>query len=729
MAIIYNDTTKTFYLEGNGITYAFFINEYGYAEHLYFGEKIALDDLRYIRQRGSFSCLATVPGRDGGNDLNSYHHFPTEMSFFGTGDYREPMVAVRSSDGFGASEMLYEGYEILNENPPIDGMPSSRGGDTLVIRLGDTRSCLACELYYTVWEDCSVISRRAVFKNRGKEPLVLERAYSFSLSLDEKQYDAVSLYGAWARERYIERTPIHHGSFCIDSKRASSSAALNPFLAVADTGADEDCGRVYGISLVYSSSFVLKAEGTSEGRTLITGGINDFGFSWLLGENEKFETPEALLTFSSNGFGEMSRSLHRMLRDHLICPQYVNKRRPVVINNWEGTYYDFNIEKLKKIADGVRETGVDTFVLDDGWFRKYENSYTSLGDWTVNKEKFPNGLNELIDYVNSAGMRFGLWFEPEMISEDSELYRAHPDFAIGKLGEKHCYGRHEFMLDLTRKDVRDYIVDKLNGILRNHRIEYVKWDYNRNITEAYSYGLPSERQREFVHRYALGVYDLCERIVKANPNVFFEGCASGGARFDPAMLYYFPQIWTSDNTDAAERTKIQYGTSLAYPLSSMSAHVSAIPNHQTGRMTDMNTRANIAHLGPSGYELDASLFGDIDRELVRAQIEEYREIEPLLLDGDLWRTEDPFNSEYFGFMLVSRDKRQGILTVYRSLGCINGTPKCFHVAGLDPDRYYHISGLDTILKGSTLINVGLPTPFDIGDFQSYVYRFNAVDQE
>jgi len=650
------------------------------------------------------------------------------MSFFGTGDYREPMVKVRGEDGFGTSELLYEGYEILDSKPSINGMPSSRGGETLVIRLADTRSDLACELYYTVWDDCSVIARRAVYINRGVSALRLERAYSFSLSLDGESYDAVSLYGAWAMERQIERTPIHHGSFCIDSKRSASSAALNPFLAIAESGADETHGDVYGISLVYSSSFVLKAEGTSEGRTLITGGINDFDFSWLLEGGERFDTPEVLLTFGAEGFGAMSRELHRMMREHLIPPDRVC-RRPIVINNWEGTYYDFDVQRLKGIADGVRGTGVDTFVLDDGWFRKYNNSRSSIGDWRENRDKFPNGLDELIEYVNSQGMRFGLWLEPEMVSEDSDLYRAHPDYAVGRLGESHCYGRHQFMLDLTRADVREHIVNVVNGILKNHRIEYVKWDYNRNITEAYSYGLPSERQSEFAHRYALGVYDLCERIIKANPNVFFEGCASGGARFDPAMLCYFKQIWASDNTDAEARTRIQYGTSLAYPLSSMSAHVSVVPNHQTGRIIGMGTRAHIAHLCPTGYELDSSVFTDEDRETVRAQIEEYRRAEPLLLDGDLWRTENPFSSGYFGFMMVSRDKSRAMLTVYRRFCEANGAPKRFLAAGLDADRYYRVSGVDGALKGSTLMRVGMPTPFEMGDFMSHVYFITAVDSD
>lgn len=727
MAIIFEPSTKTFYLDGKGITYAFYVNEYGYVEHLYFGKTIAHDDLRYARQRGAFSSLATVPGQDGGTELNSYHHFPTETAFFGTSDYREPMVLVRGIDGFSSSELLYQGYDILSEKPKICGMPSSTGGETLVIHISDTRSTLTCDLYYTVWGDCSVIARRAVYTNKGADRLTLERAYSFSLSLGERNYNAVTLYGAWANERHIQRTPLTRGCFCIDSKRTTSSAALNPFLAIASECADESNGDVYGISLVYSSSFVLKAEGTSDGRTLITGGVNDFAFSWILNSDESFETPEVLLTFSPCGLGGMSRELHRMMRDHLLRRNYVNRRRPIVINNWEGTYYDFDVEKLKRIADGVKDTGVDTFVLDDGWFRKNNNSKTSLGDWKVNEKKFPNGLDEIIEYVNSIGFHFGLWIEPEMISEDSELYRAHPDWIVGRIGEKHCYGRHQLMLDLTRADVREYIIDTVNRLLQKNRIDYVKWDYNRNITEAYSGVLPSGMQAGFCHKYALGLYDICDRIILANPEVFFEGCSSGGARLDPAMLCYFPQIWTSDNTDAAERTLIQYGTSVAYPLSTASAHVSAVPNHQTGRVTDMATRSDIAHLGPTGYELDSSVFCDEDRRIIKEQVEQYRRIEPLLLDGDLWRTENPFDSEYFGFMVVSRDKMHAVLTVHRRLCRTNDFPKFFRVAGLDDNQYYCVSGIDRILSGSTLMNIGIPTPFEKNDFQTEVYYFDAVN--
>ena len=723
MAITFNETTKTFYLDGKDITYAFRINEYGYAEHLYFGKTVGHDELSLLYSRGATSCAASPAGKD---VAVSYHYYPTELSFFGTGDYREPTVAITNSDGNRLTELLYDSHEILDEKPRINGMPSMRGGETLVIHLKDSINGFACDLYYTVYDDCSVIARRAVYKNCGKDIVILDRAYSFSFSLPRNDYDVISLYGAWAKERHIERTPMHHGVFTVDSKRTSSSATLNPFIAIVDKETTEESGNAYGVNLVYSSSYVLKTEGTSVGRTLVTGGINDFDFRWKLDVGESFETPEVIIAYSSNGLGEMSRTLHDAMRSYLINSRYVNRSRPIVINNWEATYFNFDNDKLKAIAKAVEGTGVNTFVLDDGWFGKRNNDRAGLGDWSVNTDKLEGGLSTISDYVHSLGMNFGLWFEPEMVNEDSNLFRAHPDYAIGVPDRPRCYSRHQYVLDLTRADVRDYIVNSVNKMLSENKIEYVKWDYNRNVTESYSFGRDADRQAEFAHRYALGLYDICERIVNANPDVFFEGCAGGGARFDSAMLYYFPQIWTSDDTDAEERTFIQYGTSMAYPLSTMSCHVSVVPNHQTGRLTSMSTRADIAHLGATGYELDTSVFTDDDREEVRKQVEAYKEIERLVLEGDLYRTEDPHTSNYFGFMVVSKDKNKAFLTAYRRIGGVNREVRYLRVAGLDENKTYRVTELDANFKGSTLMNIGIPDTMK-RDFKTAVYKFSAVD--
>ena len=725
MAIYFDKQTKTFYLEGKSTTYAFFINKFGYAEHLYYGSRIGRDPLFYTRGKGGRTCAATVPGEkiDGFDEGSSYHYFPSELAFYGNGDYREPCVQVENEAGDRICELLYDSHEILPEKPAMRGMPSMRGGETLVLHLYDSVSDFGADLYYTVYPDCDVIARRVVYKNCSEKLIKLRRAYSFTMSLPTQDYDLMSLHGAWGMERRIQKTALHNGVVSIDSKRTTSSASLNPFIALCSKGATEELGEVYGVSLIYSSSYVLKAEGVNDGQTLLTGGINDFDFTWRLESGEDFETPEVAIAYSREGIGGMSREYHDAYRNYLIHPNFAKKSRPIVINSWEGTYMDFNNEKLMAIATAVKDTGIDTFVLDDGWFGARNTDEAGLGDWIVNTDKLKGGLKTIIDHVNSLGMKFGLWFEPEMVNEDSDLYRAHPEYAIHAPGRLPCYTRNQFVLDLTREDVRDYIVSSVNKVLSENKIEYVKWDYNRNVTESYSEGLPAERQAEFAHRYALGLYDIFDRIILANPDVLFEGCAGGGARFDPSQLYYFPQIWTSDDSDAEERTLIQYGTSIVYPLSSMTCHFSVVPNHQTSRITDAKTRADIAHLGTTGYELDTSVFTNEDRELTRRQIAEYKEMEPLILEGDLYRTDNPMESNFFGFTLVSKDKTRAELTCYQRMGRPNAQIKRFTPKGLAPEKNYYVPELGLIISGATLMNVGLLPVFERGDFKTVKYHF------
>ena len=727
MAIVFDKSTKIFYLEGKWVTYSFFVDRRGYLEHLYYGERISRDYLLYTLspiKGSSFQVMA--PGEDitrGFNNEYSYNHIPSELTFFGNSDYREPTVQIEDKDGARICEPLFHSYEILEEKPKISGMPTLEGGQTLLVHLLDSTSGFGVDLYYTVYDDCDVIARRAVYINGGEEAVTLNRAYSFNLSLPTQNYDVITLQGVWAGERNPEPTPLRHGVISVDSKRASSSAINNPFMALLERGGGEDFGEAYGISLVYSSSFVLKAQGHSDDTANVLGGINDFDFAWKLEAGESFETPEAVIAYSKEGLGGMSRALHDAFRNHLINKRFVGKSRPIVINNWEGTYFDFDNDKLKAIASAVAGTGIDTFVLDDGWFGKRDNDFSGLGDWVVNTKKMEGGLKAIIDCVHSLGMKFGLWFEPEMINEDSDIFRAHPDFAIGAPYRDRCYARHQFVMDITREDVRDYIVSSVNKVLRENEIDYVKWDFNRNATEFYSQGLPADRQKEFSHRFALGLYDLCERIIEANPDIIFEGCSGGGSRFDPAILHYFPQIWTSDNSDAEARTLIQYGTSYAYPLSAMSCHVSVTPNHQTTRECAMKTRADIAHLGATGYELDTSSFTDSDREMVKEQIREYKAIEELVLFGDLYRIENPHTGNYFSFMLVSKDKSQGHLTAYRRIGKANDGVYRIKAKGLDPKKKYYVPELGIILGGDTLMNVGLVPNFQRGDFKTVTYHF------
>ncbi len=697
MSIRFIEETSTFFLDNKNMTYAFTFKD-GFPNHLYFGKRVGYDDLRYTLSAGG-NPLYTFSGNG-----TIYEAHAPEISFHGTGDFHEPTVQVENASGDRLCDLLFDGYEILDHKPKISGMPSLTGGETLIIHLKDSITDFAADMYYTIYDDADVIARRIVYKNGGKTPVTLNRAYSFTLELPERNYRIMSLYGAWASERSVEITPTHHGVFSIDSKRTSSSNTLNPFMGILSKDANETQGEVWGISLIYSSSFVLKAEGTYNGDTYFTGGINDFDFSWHLAPGESFETPEVAIAYSQNGTGDMSRAFHDLYREHLINPDYVYKTRPIVINNWEGTAFNFDEEKLKAIIDGVEGTGIDTFVLDDGWFGTRNNPKTSLGDWFPNKEKLPNGIKGIADYTHSKGLKFGLWFEPEMLNEDSELYRAHPDFAIEAEGRGHCTSRDQLVLDITRKDVRDYVIDVVNNMIRENGIDYVKWDSNRFVTESVSKALPAERQKEFAHRYVLGLYDMFDRIISANPDVFFEGCSGGGARFDPAVLHYFPQIWTSDNSDAEARTFIQYGTSMVYPPSSMSCHVT----RPRGREVALKTRADIAAMGPFGYELDSSSFTDEDRAQAKEVIDEYKEWNAdLVLRGDFYRIENPFEDKFFGYSLVSKDKSRAVMLCYRRTYYMNIQTKRFKMQGLDPEKNYRVPELDGTFKGSTLMNVGI----------------------
>ena len=726
MSIHFDKVTKTFYLDGKGVTYAFFINSYGYAEHLYYGARIPHDFLLHTRASDFGGCEATPPGviQEGGyrGGTQTYNRLGSELSFFGTGDYREPCVQVRDGGGDRISHLTYHSHEILTEKPKINGMPSLDGGETLVLHLFDGISCFGADLYYTVYDDCDVIARRIVYKNLSDGAVSLLRAYSFTLTLHDGEYDMLSLFGGWANERQQDRVPLRHGVTKIDSKRGASSAQLSPFMAICDRSTTEQSGDAFGVSLIYSGSYALVAERTTVGHVLLTGGINDFDFEWVLESGEELETPEVVIAYSAEGLGGMSRALHDAYREHLINKRYVKSPRPILINNWEATYFDFTPEKLCAIIDAVNGTGIDTFVLDDGWFGKRNDATSGLGDWVVNEEKLPGGLKSVIDHAHSRGMKFGLWFEPEMICEDSDIFRAHPDYAIGIPYRPHSYCRYQFVMDLTRREVRDYIVESVNKVIRENEIDYVKWDFNRNLTEFFSEGRAPERQAEFAHRYVLGFYELCDRIVSANPEVFFEGCSSGGGRFDAGVLHYFPQIWTSDNSDAEDRTSIQYGTSYVFPLSAMSCHVSAVPNHQVNRTTPLATRADIAHLGATGYELDTTAFTDVDREAVRRQIADYREIEGLVLTGDLYRLDNPADSNYFTELLVSKDKGQACLTCYKRLHKVNGGVHRVRLAGLDASKKYYVRELGLILGGATLMSVGIFPEYPECDFGTVTYH-------
>lgn len=714
--IYFDKTTKTFYLESKNLTYSFCVNRYGFLQHLYFGKRIDREDLTSgvcLVDRGHASNIA------GAFRYNSLNEYKNECPTYGRSDYRESMLAF-NFDGVRVGDLVFDSFDVLDKKPSLVGMPSVKGGQTLVVKMKDGMHGVAVLLYYTVFEDLPVILRRAEILNESDKPFVLDRAYSFCIDLPSKKWELITLPGAHLRERFIERNKLSHGIFSIDSKRGVSSGQMNPFMALVRKNTDESQGEAYGFNLVYSGDFIFKAQIEENDNVRILGGVNDYDFSWELKPSERFTSPETVMVYSDKGLGEMSRTFHDLYRKYLINERFVSKSRPIVINNWEATYFDFNTKKLCKIVDSVKNTGIDTFVLDDGWFGVRNHDKSGLGDWFVNEEKV--NLREIIDYTHKNGLKFGLWFEPEMVNEQSELYKAHPDWAIKVEGLTPCTGRDQLVLDLTRKEVRDYIVESVSKILREYPIDYVKWDMNRSLTENYSKWL-GVNGKETHHRYVLGLYDICERIVNGFPNIFFEGCASGGCRFDPAMLYYFPQIWTSDDSDAYMRTVIQYGTSMCYPLSSQSCHVSVCPNHQCGRNTPFSSRGDIASLGATGYELDTTKLSEENLMAIKSQVDKYRLNERLILDGDLYRLNNPLEENLFAVMVVSKDKRVAKLTAMRPISIPNGVETRIYAQGLDENANYHIKELDLTLSGRNLINFGLLVKFTNNDFATIDYTF------
>ncbi|MBQ3572872.1 MAG: alpha-galactosidase [Clostridia bacterium] len=723
MAIHYNEQIKTFYLESKGITYAFRINEMGFLQHLYYGKTIDREDLsfiEYISARGMNAYMPTAKWR--GQSLNEYQN---ECPTFGRSDFRECMFAFCDNNGVRVADYFYQGHKILDTKPAIEGMPSVRGNQTLIVTLKDSSKNIELNLFYTVFEDLPVILRHLEVVNCGNNCYTLDRVYSFCVDMPNREWEIITLPGAHVRERLYERNKLSHGIFTVDSKRGTSSGQMNPFVAVVSPTTTEIQGEVFGFNLVYSGDFAFKAQIEENNDLRILGGINDYDFSWELRKNERFVTPEVVMVYSENGLGEMSRAYHDLYRTYLINPRFVNKSRPIVINNWEATYFDFTPEKLCNIIDSVKDTGIDTLVLDDGWFGKRDNDTSGLGDWIVNESKMPGGLKTVIDYAHKNGMKFGLWFEPEMVSPDSDLYRAHPDWAIHAGDLVPCLGRDQLVLDLTREEVCEYIINAVSKILNSNEIDYVKWDMNRSLTDNWSSWL-GKNAKEMHHRYVLGLYKVCEALVNGFPNIIFEGCSSGGCRFDPAMLYYFPQIWTSDNSDAYMRTFIQYGTSICYPLSAQSCHVSVCPNHQCGRVTPLNARGDIAHLGATGYELDTTKLGKEDLATIKEQVEKYRQMEDLVLFGDLYRLCDPTKENLFAEMIVAKDKSKAQITVMRPISIANDVCRRIYPKGLDENFVYCITELNLTLTGRTIMNAGLIVNPPFGDFTTVTYAITKV---
>ncbi len=723
--IKYLQDLQAFILRGKSYAYTMYVNKADFLQHLHYGADIEDTDIEYMISVAN----RLSPNPDNINFDMSLQQMPTEYGTYAHGDFHDPSVILEREDGAAMSRLRYVAYEISAGAPTLEGLPQVRTADsTLKITLKDDFSDIEIDLYYTVCDNSDVLTRYTVFRNVGKQEAQIKKGYSFCYTLPHGEYSSMRLGGRWAQERMVEVAPIAHGITRLQTLCGASSHTTHPFMAIFPSDCTEQKGECYGIQLCYSGSFALTAEQTTDCALRVQGGINEVGFSWLLQAGESFTTPQALLCYSAEGFGGMSRAYADFLRERIIPPAYAYKRRPIVLNSWEATYFDFNTEKLLPIIDAAGEIGVDTFVLDDGWFGERTGSHAGLGDWFVNEERLPGGLAPVIARCKKNGLKFGLWFEPEMVNEDSELYRAHPDWAIKHANVEPCRSRNQLVLDFSRKEVVDYVYDAVYAVLANNDISYVKWDMNRNITECYSHALDARRQGELMHRYILGVYSLAERLTSAFPEILFEGCAGGGGRFDAGALYYFPQIWTSDDTDGFERTKIQWGTSTCYPLSSMSCHVSVCPNHQTQRITPLSTRGAIASLGATGYELDVSKLTEEEKSEVRGQIAAYKEIDRLVLEGDLYRLRSPFESNYFCVMVMSKDKKEGYVVGERihALPCDFDQTICLQ--GLAEGKRYKIQELEVTATGKALQNVGVLLPRK-GDYGSWVWHIKECSEE
>ena len=682
-----------FILSGKSYTYAFGVYE-GKLRHLYFGAPID-------------NIAPPVPVYPPNARL--------EIGEYGRGDFRTPFLAVHG-DGCMSTELRYTGYKIIEK--PALGMPALRGTPkTLVITLTDELLSIRLRLYYTPYEEALV--RRAELENFGAAPLQLDKLMSVGLDLPSGEYEAVTLPGKWGGERQVSRDNIQKGIRSISSTKGNSSHDFNPFAAIVKHDTTERYGEAIGFNLIYSGNFLLEFERGENDLLRVNLGLGLAHGDFTVAAGESISSPEAVLVYSDEGLGEMSRKFHRLYRGHLINPRFVDLPRPIVINSWESTYFDFDEKKILDFIEGAKGLGIDTVVLDDGWFGHRDRDDSSLGDWHVDRHKLPNGLTPLIQACKKNNMKFGIWFEPEAISPDSDLYRAHPDWAIGTEGREGIQMRNEFLLDFSRKEVVDEIFAQMCAILENNDIAYVKWDMNRNQSD-----VPNAR---LSYDYIRGVYSLYERLTKKFPDLLIEGCAGGGARFDPGILYYSPMIWTSDNTDAYCRARIQYGTSLCYPLQTMSNHVSVCPNHQTGRTISFATRGNVASLGCLGYELNLSKATKEERALVKEQTAAYRKDAQVILKGNLYRLLDPFTDNLFCEMVVSEDRTKAYLVHMVFLRRLDGLDRRVRLEGLTEDWLYKIEETGEIATGRTLMNRGIDLPTGANDFTSLVYHITKAD--
>lgn len=730
MSIIYKPESKVFTLQTKSTMYQMCVDKFGYLLHLYYGSTIENENLDYLIRYIDRSCSGQP--YDACNDRTySLDTLPQEYSAFGSGDYRSSSILVENSDGSQVIDLRFKTFTIYEGKYKLQGLPAvfakEEEADTLEIVLEDKLTNIEVVLLYGVFKNLDVITRAVRVKNNGNESVYLNRVLSMCLDFYENQYDFISFYGKHMLERQLERRHLSHGKTSVESVRGVSSHHQNPFVILCDHKADEEIGDCYGFSFVYSGNFLAETEVDQINQTRFVMGINPTGFRYRLKAQEEFVAPEVVMAFSQNGLGELSRIYHDVYRNHLCRGRYVKKRRPVLINNWEATYFDFDEQKILDIAKEAADLGIEMLVMDDGWFGNRNNDLAGLGDWVVNYDKIPSGIQGLCQKINDLGIKMGLWIEPEMVNEDSDLYRAHPDWCIKVPERSPVRTRYQLVLDMSRKEVRDYIFESITKVLDGTNIEYIKWDMNRNLTDLYSAGLTKETQGELFHRYVLGVYDLMERLIQRYPNILLENCSGGGGRFDPGMLYYSPQIWCSDNTDAIDRIKIQYGTSFAYPISSMGAHVSVAPNHGNGRCTDFKTRGIVAMAGTFGYELDITKLSDEEKAMIQSQIEEFKRNYDVIQYGDYYRLTDVMkNHDFAAWQFVDKQKTKSLCSYVSLTAKANAPTVRLRLKGLDASKKYRINGEDKIYSGELLMKAGFVVPETFGDYKAMNFEILEV---
>ncbi|MDO4679044.1 MAG: alpha-galactosidase [Eubacteriales bacterium] len=730
MAIYYEEKNKIFRLDTKKSTYLIGLTPDGYVGHIYYGDRLFHDVDSCLLRMEEAPFTPSVNKREKSAFLDA---FPMEYPTGGIGDYRESCLNIRNEQGCMGSEFHYVSHEIYKGKRALEGLPASFGNEdeveTLEILMEDPVLEVSLVLCYSAFEKENVITRNVRICNHGKQTLKLEKVYSACLDMDNEEFEMITLCGSWARERRIQRHELHYGKQSASSAKGESSHQEHPFLALVTPGTNQLQGKVYAMNFVYSGNFLAQAELSQFDSVRMVMGINREEFCWNLRKGETFQAPEAVLVYSGEGLGEMTRSFHDFYRNHMIRSPYLHKKRPILINNWEATYFDFDTDKLLAIAREAKKSGIEMLVMDDGWFGERNLDNSSLGDWTVNEKKIKGGLKHLVDEVNAIGLEFGIWFEPEMISPDSELYRKHPEWAIQIPSREATQSRCQYVLDLSRPEVQDYAYECVAKILRSANIAYVKWDMNRQLSDLGSSWLDRESQQELFHRYVLGLYRMQERLVTEFPNLLLENCSGGGARFDPGMLYYSPQIWCSDDTDAVERLAIQEGTAFIYPLSAMGAHVSDCPNHAVGRVTPFETRGHVALAGTFGYELDITKIPQEDRDMIPRQTEMYHKYHELIREGDYYRIASyRENNSYDCWAVAAKDKSEVLVTYVQVLAGANRHSRKIYFQGFDSNALYRLEGTKKTYSGERLMKMGFLMEALTGDFRSRLYHFVKTEE-